>query len=152
MTSRLALGLILSGLAATTPVAAQKLTSFIPAKATQVTISHSDCKPRLLVDVWFRSYGGPELLRVAQTAAATYGYPNALMTTKDGDTYIRAVDVRDMPGMLKYLKGYVKLDGMRFDHIPADKRYAPIDEQSDAMDDDPPEYIAEMGGEKCTQG
>lgn len=149
MTPRFALGLILSGLACVTPVAAQKLTSFIPDKATQITISHSDCKPRLLVDVWFRKYGGPELLRVAQTAAATYGYPNALMTSNDGDTYIRAVDVRDMSGMLKYLKRYKDLDGMRFDHIPADKRYAPIEEQSNAMDDDPSEYVAEMGGEKC---
>ncbi|WP_144037717.1 hypothetical protein [Sphingopyxis sp. KK2] len=148
---KVALALLAPAIALAAPAAAQdKLKSFVPDSATTVTTSF-DCKQKYLTIIWFRGYSDPDVLQAGRAAAATYGLPGALMNG-DGDTnafYIRAVDVRDMSGLLRSIKQLKNTNGMRIGYIPLEDRYSTIDEQQDAMDDSPPESIVELGGETC---
>lgn len=150
MTGKIALGLLASVIAFASPgLAQERLKSFVPDNATMLTTAF-DCKQVYLTNVWFRGYSDPDVLQAAKTGAANYGFPGALMTG-DGETnafYIRAVDVRDMSGLLRFIKNLKNTNGMRIGYIPLEDRYSTLDEQQDAMDDSPPESFVELGG-KC---
>jgi len=151
MMRKLALAWMVPVIAFAGPAAAQdKIKSFVPENATTLTTSF-DCKQKYLTIIWFRGYSDPDVLQAGKAAATTYGYPGALMTG-DGDTnafYIRAIDVRDMSGLLRSIKQLKNTNGMRIGYIPLENRYSTIEEQQDAMDDSPPESIVELGGETC---
>lgn len=150
MKRKIAFGLLASAIAFASPAAAQeRLKSFVPDNATALTTSFN-CKQVYLTNVWFRNYSDPDVLQVAKPAAETYGYPGALMKG-DGETnafYLRAVDIRDMSGLLRFIKQLKNTNGMRIGYIPLENRYSTIDEQIDAMDDSPPEDFVELGA-KC---
>ena len=151
MTRTIAFGILASLIAFASPAAAQqRLTSFVPDNATALTTTY-DCKQKYLTTIWFRSYSDPDVLQAGRNAAATYGYPGALIegTGETNVFYIRAVDVRDMTGLLRFIKQLKNTNGMRLAYIPLENRYSTIDEQQDAMDDSPTDFFVELGGEPC---
>ena len=151
MISKVALGSLASVLAFASPAVAQeKLKSFVPDNATTLTPTF-DCKQKYLTTIWFRKYSDPDVLQAAKTVATNYGFPGALMAG-DGESnayYIRAVDVRDMSGLLRFIKQLKNTNGMRIEYVPLENRYSTLDEQEYAMDDSPPDSIVELGGDKC---
>lgn len=144
-----AFAIVVAAIVSASPIVAQeRLKSFVPDNPTIITTAH-DCKQVYLTNVWFRGYSDPEVLQAGRTAAERFGYPGALIEG-DGDGnafYLRAVDIRDMSGLLRFIKQFKNTNGLRIGYLPLQERYSTLEEQQAAMDDSPTDSIVELGGE-----